>query len=99
MSEPPMRVHHLLWKTGLNTRDGKDIIVSALLDDGAHLVLIREDLVEQAGLKKHYLNEPITASLASTGATLSYTHYINIVMTDLISKFSLASPFLHTIVW
>lgn len=88
---PPLRVAHMFWNT---TISGPNLDfpepVSALIDDGAHLVLIRNDLVTRCGLQQHKLASPIPVSLAmnpDSNAACTLTEYVKLSLRDPVSIF------------
>ena len=59
VSLPPLRSKHFVWKC---TVDGPNVdfplTVSTLIDNGAHVVLIRPEVVQKLGLPIHQLAQP-----------------------------------------
>ena len=59
MSLPPLRSKHFVWKCNV---DGPEVdfplAVSTLIDNGAHVVLIRPEIVQKLGLPTHQLDQP-----------------------------------------
>lgn len=54
-----IRAKHLIWNCQIHSLTNDfPVKTHALIDNGAHLVLIRPELVEQLGLKRHKLHEP-----------------------------------------
>jgi hypothetical protein len=53
VSRPPLRSRHLIWNCQIHSPTNDfPLKMRALIDNGAHLVLIRPDLVDRLGLKK-----------------------------------------------
>ena len=94
---PTLKCKHLLWRCRLNGPIDS-IPVTALIDSGAHVVLIRPTLVEQLGLKPKPLPEPehISTALSTTQNPLAITHYVELSPKSLDNNF--CSEPLHAII-
>jgi hypothetical protein len=61
----PFHVAHLFWNCVVNSNlHDHPVHTNALIDHGSHAVLIREDLVEQLGLRRRCLPKPEKVELA-----------------------------------
>lgn len=60
----PISVPHLMWRCQIWNSDDVQIPYDCLLDDGAHLVLIRPETVTDLGLPIRRLHEPECVTLA-----------------------------------
>ena len=61
----PLRVPHLMWHCSVSrAANSFPISLNALIDDGSHTVLIREDLVLTLGLVRRKLRVPEHVELA-----------------------------------
>jgi hypothetical protein len=59
------RSQHLLWNCSIfSTHDAFPVNISALIDNGSHLVLIHPDYVQKLALPRHKLPRPISVELA-----------------------------------
>ncbi len=59
MSLPPLRSKHFVWKCNIDgPKVDFPITVSTLIDNGAHVVLIRPEIVQKLELPIHKLNQP-----------------------------------------
>ena len=64
VSTTPLTVLHICWKCQLaGLKVDFPTVVKSLIDNGSHLVLICELLVNALGLKRHHLNNPIPVSV------------------------------------
>ncbi|THU85143.1 hypothetical protein K435DRAFT_869578 [Dendrothele bispora CBS 962.96] len=86
-SDPPFRLPHLFFSarlSGLNVTDPLEL--DLLLDHGSHLVLIRDDLVRQLGLRRYRLHRPENISLAtdsdSSHSSLTLHEYVKVKLED-----------------
>jgi len=62
---PPIRTKHLIWNCQVNSlTDDFPVKTRALIDNGAHLILIHLELVEKLALKKYCLNKPEVVDVA-----------------------------------
>jgi len=65
VSAPPLKSKHFIWKCTTDSPAVEfPVTVSALIDNGAHLVLIRPELVTKLGLPIFKLKEPETVDVA-----------------------------------
>ena len=65
VSRPPLRGKHLIWNCQIHSlTDDFPVKTRALIDNGAHLVLIHPDLVDHLGLKKYRLHKPELVDVA-----------------------------------
>ena len=60
----PISVPHLMWKAHVLGPDGFPIPIDCMIDSGAHMVLIRPEVVADLALPIHRLRSPILMSLA-----------------------------------
>jgi hypothetical protein len=87
----PISVPHLLWKATIWNKNDEQIPVQCLLDNGAHLVLIRPETVALLHLPVHRLQEPICVSLAlaqSFHTVSSFSDYVFISPSSLNNAWS-----------
>ena len=63
----PISVPHLVWKANVIGNDDFPLPVDCLLDSGAHLVLIRPEVVADLRLPVKKLRNPVSVSLALNG--------------------------------
>ena len=66
VSLPPIKSKHFIWKCNIDAGPTVDFPVAAhtLIDNGAHIVLIRPQLVEQLQLPVYRLNQPEEVDVA-----------------------------------
>lgn len=66
VSLPPLKSKHFIWKCNVDSGPTVDFPVAAhaLIDNGAHIVLIRPQLVEQLKLPIYALDEPEEVDVA-----------------------------------
>jgi RNase H-like domain found in reverse transcriptase/Reverse transcriptase (RNA-dependent DNA polymerase)/Integrase zinc binding domain/Chromo (CHRromatin Organisation MOdifier) domain/Aspartyl protease len=86
----PVSVEHLRWKAAVYGKNDFPVPFNCLLDNGAHLVLIRPEVVKSLGLKIHKLKNPELVSLAlkqNTGAT-AFKDYVTISLSSLNNAWS-----------
>ena len=83
----PISVPHLIWKAQIWNNDDVQMPYDCLLDDGAHLVLIRPETVTDLGLPIRRLSEPVCVTLAlnKTNDSDSVTELWNYVSLSLSS--------------
>ncbi|THU88217.1 hypothetical protein K435DRAFT_866508 [Dendrothele bispora CBS 962.96] len=71
---PPLRIPHMFFPSLL---DGPKVVdplrCELLVDNGSHLVLIRDDLVSKLGLKRYRLFKPEVISVATSSSPSSNT--------------------------
>jgi hypothetical protein len=61
----PFSIPHYRWKCAVDGTDSLDHLeIEALIDNGSHTVLIRDDLVDRLKLRRRKLHEPMNISLA-----------------------------------
>ena len=88
---PPLHGKHLVWNCQIHSST-KDFPVKthALIDNGAHLVLICPELVNQLGLKKHDLPEPelIDVAFNSQQRKTKLYQYVKLSLTSLDSSWT-----------
>ena len=74
---PPLKCKHLTWKC-LLTRPAGSFPVNALIDSGAHMVLIQAALVHKLQLPVLPLDTPelVNVAIASNTSTLPLSHYV-----------------------
>lgn len=60
----PITVPHLMWKANVWGKDEFQIPIDCMLDDGAHMVLIRPEIVTDLGLHIQKLRKPHLIGLA-----------------------------------
>ncbi|KAJ7751037.1 hypothetical protein B0H16DRAFT_837114, partial [Mycena metata] len=85
-SPPPPFPHadpHLVWPCLVEgPMSNLPLTVNALIDNGAFIVMIHEDLVDKLQLRRHKLHEPIQIDLAladsSAPSTSSLTEYVKL---------------------
>lgn len=80
----PISVEHLRWKAAALGHNDFPVPFDCLIDNGAHLVLIRPETVQTLGLKIHKLKNPELVSLAfkqDTGAT-SFTDCVTLSLNN-----------------
>ena len=83
---PPLRCKHLVWHCQIHSLiEDFPVKTRVLIDNGAHLILIRPDLVDRLGLKKHKLHKPEIVDVAFSNQkkeTVLY-YYVNLSLTSL----------------
>ena len=60
----PLTCPHLIWRCQIWNSNDIQIPYDCLLDDGAHLVLIRPETITDLGLSIRHLPEPVSITLA-----------------------------------
>src|SRR6202522_1756321 len=75
----PISVPHLFWNATVWNCNDEQIKVKCMLDNGAHLVLIRPKTVASLGLPIHRLTEPICISLALSASLDTVSHFSDYV--------------------
>ena len=78
-------VRHLIWKVQIWNNDDIQISYDCLLNDSAHLVLIRPETVTNLGLPICHLSEPVSISFALNDASMPVTELWNYVSLSLSS--------------
>ena len=81
----PLSCPHLIWRAQIWNNDDVQIPYDCLLDDGAHLVLIRPETVTDLGLPIHRLKDPVSVTLALNGNPDSLTVFHDYVSLSLSS--------------
>jgi len=61
---PPLTIPNLYWNASAPGRDGFLVPVKAMIDNGAHIVLIRPDVVHTLGLEQKQLRIPQMINVA-----------------------------------
>lgn len=82
----PLHLNHLFWRCAIaGAASGSKLVpvFDALIDLGAHTVLIRESLVVELGLKRKKLPQPEEVEMAMPGKgeaaqTTTLTEYVKI---------------------
>lgn len=86
----PLFTDHFLWPCTIsNPRSSSSARVTCLIDHGSPVVLIKDALVSQLGLKRHALEEPFPLGGAFSGGKtdLNSFHYVYIRPVSVDSKF------------
>ena len=84
---PPIKSKHLVWECqihGLLT--DFPVKTRVLIDNGAHVVLIRPDVVAKLNLRKHRLHEPEIVDIAMNNgkkSSLELYEYVKLSLTSL----------------
>ena len=81
----PLSVPHLIWKGQIWNSDDVQVPYDCLLDDGAHLVLIRPETVTDLGLPIRRLSAPVSVTLALNNNQDSLTELWDYVFLSLSS--------------
>ena len=81
----PISIPHLIWKGQIWNNDDVQIPYDCLLDDGAHLVLIRPETVTDLGLPIRRLHEPVSVTLALSNNHDSLTELWDYVLLSVSS--------------
>ncbi len=89
VSQTPLKCDHLMWKCLLTSPAGP-VEVNALLNSGAHLVLIRSSLTSKLRLPFQLLNKPecITVAISASDGPTAITHFVDIAPSSLGNDFS-----------
>ncbi|KAH9015035.1 hypothetical protein EDB83DRAFT_2529122 [Lactarius deliciosus] len=95
---PPLKERHLTWLCELtNPIDHLWVNTHALIDSGAHMVLIRPDLVDRLKLPKLLLERPERIAVAIDATTPPHiTHYVILQPASIDKKF-MSQP-LHAVI-
>lgn len=96
---PPLKGKHFIWTCRVdNPADRVSVKAQALIDSGAHMVLIRPDLVKRLNLPSHPLEIPerINMVLGSADQITQLTHYVIINPASLDNCFH--SKAIHTVI-
>ena len=87
----PISVPHLIWKGQVWNCDDVQVPYEYLLDDGAHLVLIRPETVTDLGLPIRKLKEPVSVTLALNNnpeAIKEFSDYVFLSLSSLNNAWS-----------
>ena len=97
VSPPPLQCEHLFWKCHLSTPTGLTP-TTALIDSGAHIVLIRTSLVQRLNLTTIPLATPqlVNVAISPDQTAHALTHYV--VITPAMPDRSFTSKPVHAIV-
>ncbi|THU96566.1 hypothetical protein K435DRAFT_858433 [Dendrothele bispora CBS 962.96] len=83
---PPLRSPHFLFSALVEGPNVEfPLPMELLLDNGSHLILIRDDLVQRLGLKRYRLRKPEPISLAtdsSSSARTILTEFVKLRVSD-----------------
>ena len=83
----PLSVKHFLWAAKAWTLLDTFLSLTCLLDTGAHLNCVRNEVVLKLGLEIKYLAKPLPVSLAFDGSSTKKTHFLSAyVEFSLLSK-------------
>ena len=91
VSHSPHRSKHLIWQCQIHSLTNDfPVKTRALLDNGAHLALIRPELVERLGLKKYRLHEPepVDVAFSSEKKITHLYHYVKLSLSSLDSSWT-----------
>ena len=86
----PVSVEHLKWKASAHGKGDFPLTFDCLLDNSAHLVLIRPEAVKKLDLEIHKLRKPELMSLAlkqSTGIN-AFTDYVFLTLSSINNVWS-----------
>ena len=87
----PISVPHLIWKGQVWNSDDVQVPYECLLDDGAHLILIRPETVTDLGLPIRKLKEPVSVTLAlnnNPDAIKEFSDYVFLSLSSLNNAWS-----------
>ena len=96
---PPLKGKHLVWTCHVdNATDRVSVKAHALIDSGAHMVLIRPDLVKRLNLPSLPLVTPerVNVALGSAEPINQLTHYVEKFPASLDNHFH--SHLLHAVI-
>ena len=96
---PPLKGKHFIWTCWVdNPTDHVSVKARTLIDGGAHMVLIRPDLVTHLNLSVKPLEKPeqVNVALGSTEHINQLTHYVTITPMSLDNCFHLQP--LHAVI-
>ena len=96
---PPLKGEHFIWTCRIdNATDRISVKTRALIDSGAHMVLICPDLVKRLNLPSYPLATPENVNIALGSATQinQLTHYVTIDPASLDNQFR--SHILHAVI-
>jgi hypothetical protein len=77
-SPSPLSSDHLEWRCRVDGKSTEPIVITALIDNGSHAVLIDEGLVSNLGLKRRRLPSPQRARLAMGEGEVEFTEWIKL---------------------
>ena len=83
---PKLCAKHLIWNCQLHSLTNDfPVKTRALIDNGVHLVLIRPELMEQLGLKRHKLHEPelVDVAFGDKRSKTKLYHYVKLSLMSL----------------
>ena len=98
-SAPPLKGKHFIWTCQIdNATDCVSVKACALINSGAHMVLIRSDLVKRLNLSSYPLGTPecVSVALGSNDHIDHLTHYVVIDPASLDNHF--CSQPLHAVI-
>ena len=81
----PLSCPHLIWRAQIWNNNDVQILYDCMLDDGAHLVLIRPETVTDLGLPIHHLHEPVSVTLTLNSNPDSLAVFHDYVSLSLLS--------------
>ena len=81
----PISVPHLMWRAQIWNNNDVQVPFDCLLDNGAHLVLIRPETVTDLGLPIRRLREPVSVTLALNNEPKEVRHFWEYVSLSLSS--------------
>jgi hypothetical protein len=90
VSAPPLKGKHFIWTCHLNnTTDRLSVKTKALIDGGAHMVLIRPDIITRLALPTFPLENPeqVNIAMGTPNQIEKLTHFAIIEPTSLDSLF------------
>jgi hypothetical protein len=91
VSHTPHRGKRLIWNCQINSlMTDFPIKTCTLIDNGAHLVLIRPELVEELGLKKYRLHkpEPVSIAFSNEKKKTELYYYVKLSLSSLDSAWT-----------
>ena len=96
----PLIVPHLIWRASVSPPNSLPVSFDCLLDNGSHLVLIRESLVTELGLRRKKLKTPIKTDLAmhlnEKDNSVTFHDFVKLSLYDVSGEYR-AKP-VHTVV-
>jgi hypothetical protein len=86
----PLKIPHIFWNCKVLTPGGDTERVKALVDDGAHLVLIHPDLVHRLSLRTFQLKKPenVEVAIDRKKEVFSLSRYVKLRCTTTDSSWS-----------
>lgn len=73
----PLMVKYFWWQAKAWTPNDTFLTLKCLIDCGAHLNCIRNDLIATLGLKIHHLANPLPVTLAFDGGATAKPHFLD----------------------